>query len=312
MKKYIALLLLCLGLTACAGQPLDADLTLEPADKGYFKVSLPPADGETGIQYRRGPFGQPVWQRTDRADGSTEYAVFDENGAVTACLQRSAEGEQEYRYQGGVAVYARMTDAEGNKTEQTFRAAGILLTQRSTAADGSVTQREYDERGNCRTSVQTLADGTKRECSYYGTGSLSTCVQTLTDGTCRQSRYYESGAPESYREDLPGGAYRELSYLEDGTCIRNAGADGAGESHVLETYADGTLKYESVITAGLTREQKWNAQGYCTYCVLHDSHGTLELVGDENGKLLRCTENGTVSEDPRTLASLADLYGFAA
>ena len=112
------------------------------------------------------------------------------------------------------------------------------------------------------------------------------------DGNIVDYYYYPSSQPSLTYEYYADGSYCELRRLD------------AEEGQVGQLIYQRRVDVDSSIS-----EYHWNEDGYRTYYYFKQGNTEFELIGDKTGKLITCTENGVVIEDPDRLADWV-AFGF--
>ena len=155
---------------------------------------------------------------------------------------------------------------------------------------------------------------------YYPSGSPGLVYEYYADGSYHECRRLDGG--ENYygqiiytREIDADGSIYEYHWNKDGqqTYCYYQTADSETERHWLGgADADHNyLIYNRVVNKdGSIMEEHYNSDGYYTYQYHKSADYEIELIGDETGKLIECTDTGVVIDDPARLARYAEIFGF--
>ena len=127
-----------------------------------------------------------------------------------------------------------------------------------------------------------------------------------------ESEWWENGTwKRSLEKNLQTGAYMEQEYPENGHGGKTSCFDPAtGIRTEEEFYDNGRYKRLFEESSERTVEHRYTEAGLSTYYYEITVDRELVLIGDETGKLVKCTENGEVKEDPAYLSEIATNYGF--
>ena len=166
---------------------------------------------------------------------------------------------------------------------------GTTIYEKNIAPDGSYSEYEYDHDGNPIYNIRQDTNGFYSECWYYENGNCGKSIcNDPAAGTYQEAEYYENGNQKySIYEDSQAGTYYEY-----------------------ECFENGNVKYSKQQSPDYTQEQRCDETGFFTYFYYKDSDHEIELITDEDGKLVKAVENGTVIEDAATLAQYAQGYNF--
>ena len=106
-------------------------------------------------------------------------------------------------------------------------------------------------------------------------------------------------------EDMETGQILDWYYYPSG-CLSHIFTYGADGAYVESRWLDGDILIYArhIDPDGSIIEQHLNKDGYFTYWYNKTADHTIELIGDETGKLIECIENGVVIEDRDRLTVL--------
>lgn len=298
MEKFAAILLiltLCLGLCACG--PAESSVNKPEA------VILP-----TKPEALEAPT-QPVWENYKNSN--------PENTEPISPTQEPAPWDVEFNE----ADYDVFQISE----QISYRTGGLNgreVRNIETRPDGVVLDVYLYPSGNMSHCHEYHPDGTFREVHCLDNGytdennvsHAGTCIYQkiiYPDRTWSEIHWNENGA---IIRDITMGAdsiYAEVNYYEDGkTRLTISSNPTAGIYNEAEYYETGFVKRVVFQSPQLSQEDHYDRVGYQTYRYVNGAGFEIELISDENGKLIKIIENGEVKEDEATLSEYAGAHNF--
>lgn len=267
-----------------------------PTQEAYYMEEIEEADGTKITRCHLGSEdGTVVWSKTSRPDGSFIHETFDEEGKLlekTFLDSYGATCQQSY-YPNGNLQKKISESAGGDYTEQQYREDGMLVYQKTV---------QYDSRG-----VETVS-----ETKWEADGSRSFFL-TNSDGMTSES-YFDSEEIllKSAGYDPNTRIYAAAEYYRNGSMksytIENRETD---EYTLTENYESGAVKRICNVTPdGLKHDQIYDEEGYTTYLYKDSLLGSIEIISDETGKVIKYIENGVVLEGSSIPYSVITTFNF--
>lgn len=153
-------------------------------------------------------------------------------------------------------------------------------------------------------SIIYYNNGTIEDSYYYPSGAMSHLCRWMQDGSYTEARWLDNG-------DV-------ASIMPDGTTISGMGTlfyritintDGSSEETQLNSQGMVELMIRR-FPDGSYQESRYDSEGFVTYVHMKNADYELELLSDENGKLIQAIENGQMIEDPAALEQYVTGYNF--
>ena len=299
MKRLLALVLvLCLavGLCACGGS--EAPQSQESAgtqgnSEELYEKSGTLEDGTVFTTYRRGgPEGTPAKLVYDTPDGTHCEETYGLEGNLEHSITVYADGttyEVSFYPSGSmeksIAILPDGSYEEihfldnGYVDENGWITSGTVSYEKHVSADGTVTERAED--------MELEEDGTWWITDQWDDGTVFR-VHCNPDGTTM----------EQYQDNEETGMHSVTMYYENGNeKFKETRYDNSEKYILREFYENGVLKYQYYRNEdGTDQEEKVTEEGITTYFRSQYIGGEMEFFADDQGNLLKYTDNGKVYE----------------
>ena len=224
--------------------------------------------------------------------GGTGTTYYDENGEITYCYIKKADGTEYLFEDGKVKINAYIDTATkllireelqengdlkityynmiGNVTKIEIKHTNGNLTTVKYADDGTISTTVTDKRGNTLEMTMEYPDGTKTKAEYlkdrtvttkwYADGKVASVVTIYKDGRRVEETYDANGKLASVITRYKGGDREEAIYNADGSVVTSTYKAGKLVS-VHTKYADGTAVLVEYLEDGSTRITEYDADG---------------------------------------------------
>lgn len=326
MKRIISIFLILFLLTGCgknaepqpeAAETLPASATetlsdsaTEPEELIAEEIEM---DGIRFTEYRTRE-GVLVWDEYVMPDGSYGEEHYYENGMLSYLISHQTDGSvnEFYCYPDGTPHKDIFHNADGSFLEQHYANDGQVDQATMTFYPGTVVYTYVtDAQGNVTHTLELAEDLSGEEWELFDDGRIqesryapgkildSLLSYHPEEGWWTEYRFYEDGTiRQSIGEDPNTGIHDEWEYYPTGS-QKSISVDYMNSDAYMYTeyYANGLRShYIYVEEDGTKTETKYNQAGYYTYLYSKSATNESEHIADENGNLLKYTENGTVYE----------------
>ena len=297
MKKFIAILLiltLCLVLSACG----EAASTVKPED-----IVLP-----TRPEALESPT-QPVWDNYKNSNPEpTEPIAPTEEPAPWEVEFNEADYDL---FQISEQISYRIGGRNGREVRNIeTRSDGIVLDIYLYPSGNMSHCYEYRPDGIFR-EVHCLDNGytDENDVSHAGTCIYQKIVNP--DGTWHEIHWNENGAIMRDITMSIDSIYEEVNYYENGKTRHTISSIPSADTYSeAEYYETGFVKRVVFQSSQLSQEDHYDRVGYQTYRYVNGAGFEIELISNEDGKLIKIIENGEVKEDEATLTEYARTHKF--
>lgn len=178
--------------------------------------------------------------------------------------------------------------------------------------NGDVSDDYYYPDGSKRYSYWCKADGSAAGVYYDESGAEIKSVHDYPDGEHGERLYYENGNQKSYlAENSVTGARKEIHCYESGELKTVISDDpSTGIRSETEYFENGNIRHNKEQGADYAFEEQFDEEGFLTYYYSKRVGTVVECITDETGALVKYIENGEITEDPESLAIMAQSYKF--
>lgn len=224
--------------------------------------------------------------------GGTGTTFYDENGEITYCYIKKADGTEYLFEDGKVKINAYIDTATkllvreelqengdlkityynmiGNITKIEIEHTNGNLTTIKYADNGSISTTVTDKRGNTLEMTMEYPDGTKTKAEYLedrtvttkwnADGKVASVITIYKNGRRVEETYDANGKLASVITRYKGGDREEVIYNADGSVVTSIYKAGKLVS-VHTKYADGTAVLVEYLEDGSTRITEYDADG---------------------------------------------------